>query len=783
MNTCSAGTWWRLSRALLALAFVLLPAVCAAGHLLSDSNPVAFTTETTPSASRSGEVAEIIVKASIAPGWHLYSLTPTPPPGPAPTTITVIPAPNFISDIGPAIEDTPVSHFDPNFGKTVAYHVVSATFRVPIRIAQSVGKSVLIEPIGVQYQVCNDRVCLPPSTIRLSVPITADPGPVRAQYARMPAPPVVRIATPGSVAPAAARVGLAAFLAAAFVAGLLALLTPCVFPLIPVTFGFFTKQAGENHSRLIGLAGAYAVGIIVSFTLLGLVAALTFGAAGANRVAANPWFNLFFGALFVVFAFSFFETFLITLPPFLMRFARPLSGAGGPTGVLFMGFAFVFAAFTCTAPFIGTVLVAAASATGSGWLRPLLGMLVFAVALALPFFLLALFPGLLSRLPRSGGWLTRFKATLGFVELAYALTYFSKADLVWQAHILTAPVILGLWAALAIACGLYLFGLLRVSAYPEERARQSGWRIATAVSFFAAGMYCLYAMTGRPVSGLLLAYLPPAGYGSSAQKGAADSDWLSNYNQGLIQARASDKPVFIDFTGYTCTNCRYVEQNIFPKSPVDTLLAGSFTRVRLYTDGGQDGPGNERLQQTMFGTVALPLYAIVSPTGKVVSQLSGSGHSVEDFAQFMTNGLTASASTAPSIAQSWQWAPYSIVDMPASAQAGKPVIIDFTASWCTNCHALERHVFTDRLVFSKLGSFDTYSADLTDFGAAKNVALEKQYDILALPAVLFFDEHGKEVEGTRVTGLVTAKEFARRMDRTLAQSGAAPQQTATAQSQ
>ncbi len=573
----------------------------------------------------------------------------------------------------------------------------------------------------------------------------------------------------GSTAPA----GLLPFCAAAFIAGLLALLTPCVFPLIPVTFGFFTKQVGGDQRRLIALAATYAGGIILSFMLLGVVSSLIFGAAGANKIAANPWFNLFFGVLFVVFAFSFFESFLIQLPQGLARFASPTRSGSGIGSVLLMGLAFVFAAFTCTAPFIGSILVAAASASDAhAWTRPLVGMLFFALALALPFFALALFPTLLSKLPKSGGWLTRFKAALGFVELAYALTYFSKADLVWQAGILTRPVILALWAVIAIAGALYLLGLLRVAAYPEEPTKITPGRWLSAGLFGLVGVYCLYSLTGRPVNGLVLAYLPPDGYGppsALARNSASDEPtWLTSYSDALAQAKSSGKPIFIDFTGYTCTNCRYVEQNIFTKSPVKEALADNFVRVRLYTDGGKDGPANQAFQQAKFGTVALPLYAVISPSGQTVAQLGGSASSVAQFAEFMSKGeqLAKPSSTPSPKTNSVAWASYSDAALAGARSAQRPVIIDFTATWCTNCHELERKVFTDPQVAPKLATFTTLRADLTNFYSPANSALEKQYNIVQLPVVLFLDSNGRELPGTRVTGVVTAADFAGRMDRT-----------------
>ena len=427
---------------LLALTLLLLSFGLA---IAAPATPAArFTTTVTPMPVRPGEIAAIRVTAMIGPEWHLYSLTPTPPPGPSPTQITV--TGKGLTLVGAVTEDTPIQANDPNFGKEVAYHENTATFTVPARVAAPAQAGTLTAQVTIHYQTCNDKVCLPPMTQALTVPLAVQTGPARAEYSQ--APHADAAAAPTQTKPSSQP--LLPFLGGAFLAGLLALLTPCVFPLIPVTFGFFTKQVGGEHRKLIALASTYALGIIAAFTLLGIVMTVVLGAAGANRVAANPWFNLAFGVLFVVFAFSFFETLNLQLPPSLSRLAAPVQRSGGIVTALLMGLAFVFAAFTCTAPFIGTVLVTAASATTTGaWARPLLGMMTFAFALALPFFLLAFFPQLLAKLPKSGGWLSRTKAILGFVELTYALLYFSKADLVWHMGVLTRPALLALWTAIA----------------------------------------------------------------------------------------------------------------------------------------------------------------------------------------------------------------------------------------------------------------------------------------------------------------------------------------------
>lgn len=756
--------------ALVAAFFLLASAAWALGP-----QTAVFTASASPAASRAGEMAIISISAKVAPGWHLYSLAPTPPPGPSPTSITA--TGQGVTQLGTG-ENPPVTKLDPNFGKQVKFHEGSATFTVPVRIAPTEKPGAYSLKVAISYQTCNSSECLPPRTQTLSVPLAVQAGAARAQYLNPPAGMTSAIPPASApVQPAAATVpasspaqppGLLPFLAAAFAAGLLALLTPCVFPLIPVTFGYFTKQTDGDRKKLIGLASAYAVGIILSFAGLGFVMAITLGAAGANRVAANPWVNLFFGILFVVFAFSFFEAFNLRLPASLSRFAAPTKRSGGLVGVLLMGLAFVFAAFTCTAPFIGTVLVAAASAESAGaWARPLAGMLAFALALALPFFLLALFPTLISRLPKSGAWLTRFKAILGFVELAYALLYFSKADLVWQAGILTRPVIFALWALIALGGMLYLLGLLRVGAYPEEMGKITTARGVGAAIFGLAALYCLYAITGRPVSGALVAYLPTADYGphsSFAQPSSGDGlTWLDSYQAALAQAKAQNKPVFIDFTGYTCTNCRYNELNVFPLPAVKSELS-QFVLVRLYTDGGPHYLDNQSFQAKRFGTVALPLYAMIAPDGQTLAQAAGTLTHPDQFAELLAHSLQlASAPAPPATPAQTEWAVYSPQALSAAQAAGRPVIIDFTANWCTVCHQIERTVFPAAQVAPNLARFVTLRADLTDFSSPANTALEKQYKIVALPVVLFLDPQGREIPGTRVTGLISAPAFAARM--------------------
>ena len=602
------------------------------------------------------------------------------------------------------------------------------------------------------------------------------PGAVRSSYSVAPPPPAAPWAHPmASGAPidqssVPKQHGLLGFIAAAFIAGLLALLTPCVFPLIPVTFGYFTKQLGASGGRLVALAASYSIGIVLSFTALGLIVAATVGENGPNRIAANPWFNILFGVLFVVFGFAFFETFTPQLPGFLQRFARPAKTGSSFATVLLMGLAFVFAAFTCTAPFVATVLSLAVTASHSGgWLRPVLGMVFFSLALALPFFLLSLFPSMLAKLPRSGSWLSITKAVLGFVELAFAVLYFSKADLVWQARLLTRPVIFGLWACIAICGALYLVGALRLSKYQETFERLTPGRGFGAAIFVLFAAYCFYAQSGRPVNAGLGAFLPPPGYGGAAGGSAASVDnvnWLGDYDQALKMARASGKPVFIDFTGYTCTNCRWMELNIFPKPQVTALLK-QFVTVRLYTDGGPDGPKNQALQTTLAAEVAQPLYAILAPDGHKISQSVGLDSNPAHLVDFLSQGLSASLA-APSVAKTptdtpppptaatniastvsnpavvKAWAPYISTALATAKAAHRPMIVDFSADWCVPCHAIENSVFPNSAVVALTPKFATYMANLTNYGSPESKKLEDQFGIDALPTIVFIDASGAE---------------------------------------
>ena len=416
--------------------------------------------------------------------------------------------------------------------------------------------------------------------------------------------------------------------------GLISLLTPCVFPMVPVTLAYFSSPQHRSASGLRGVA-LFGLGIVGTFTVLGLVLAALFGAAGLNRFAADPWVNIALATVFVVFAANLFGWLEFSLPWRVLtvadRAARE-APEGSSLGALIMGATFTLTSVTCTAPLVGTLLVLAAQGS---WLTPVVGMVVYSTAFALPFVLLALSPRLIARLPRSGEWIHTLRVLIGLLEVGAAIKFVSNADVVLNWGVFIRQTVLILWMMLALIAAGYLgFSGIR-------KGRQ--FRLRSMLPVFIALWIAFWLWTGlaTPLP-QIEAFLPPRSHPVAIKSGSfPPSEWtLNNYDAALSLARRTGKLVFVDFTGYTCTNCRWMEANIFNRPDVGAQL-GQFVLARLYTDG--EGPIYERqqeFQEKTFGTVALPLYAVVDGNGKIRGTFTGLTRDPAEFIAFLRRAST-----------------------------------------------------------------------------------------------------------------------------------------------
>lgn len=561
----------------------------------------------------------IRLTAKIEAPWHLYSMT-TPRP-PIATTAKI----DGVEDLE-IWQSPPVRKMDPNFGVETETFEGEAVFYLKGAIPAGA-------VVHVRYQACTDRLCLPPKRKPVSVEsgsVAAIPaGFVRVGGAAAPA-------APPAAPTAAASGGMGRFLLIAFGFGLAAIFTPCVFPMIPITMSFFLGQSeGRSRAQQIFQAALFCLGIIFLFTLLGAALTALLGPFGVVQIASNPWVNSFIAAIFIALAFSMFGAFEITLPSGLLTRLNAASGTGTSIGTLLMGLTFSLTAFACVGPFVGTLL--AASVAGDR-LQPVLGMMAFAAGLALPFFFLALFPSLLKSLPRSGGWLARVKVVMGFVILAAALKYLSNVDQVMQWNFLTRERFLAAWFVLFLLPGLYLLGQLPMEGVKRDEPVGLG-RLLTGALFVIFAVSLLPGMLGGRL-GELDAYvpLPAEGQFATAGPGGEKTAWLKNDLPGaLARARAEGKLVFVNFTGYACTNCHWMKANMFPRPEIRAAMS-RFVLLELYTDGADAvSEANQKYQEQKLATAAIPYYAILDPDEKIVASFPGLTKNPAEYLAFLNS--------------------------------------------------------------------------------------------------------------------------------------------------
>jgi thiol:disulfide interchange protein DsbD len=592
-------------------------------------DPVQWRLEISPAAAAPGGRSLARFTATIEPGWHLYSTTT--PEGPIPTKIGLVDNPSARTSA--IFQPKPDIRLDPNFQNNQESYEKEAVFLIVVDVDPGAKDGPLEVVAEARYQACSDKECLRLKRKTASAALRVDSGvrtlPITIPEGYMPARSTAAVAGGPKPAPIQSRgeqESLASFLLVAFGFGLAAVFTPCVFPMIPITMSFFlNRERGQvAHGAL------FSLGMVVMFTALGLAITALLGPFGVVQLGSSPWVNGFISLVFLAFGLSMLGAFEITLPSALLTRMNQASGRGGVFGTMLMGLTFSLTSFACVGPFVGPLL--AASVQGEK-LRPTLGMATFALGLSLPFFLLSLFPSLMKNLPRSGGWLPRVKTVMGFVILAAMFYYLSNVDRVTHIDFLTRERFLAIWVILFAMPGLYLLGLVPMDGVKRDQPLGAG-RALAACGFLAFSLSLVPGMFGASL-GELEPYVP-AGASTGPGGGTTAAKWIKDDFPGaLAKAKQDNKLLFVSFTGYACTNCKWMKRNMFPRPEIAAALDG-LVLAELYTDGTDAASlANQKLQEGRFQTVSIPHYLILDGDDTVKASHVGLERDTAKFLAFL----------------------------------------------------------------------------------------------------------------------------------------------------
>ena len=646
-------------------------------------DPVKFTAEI-----KTGKTAEaeIVFSGRIEAGWHIYS-TNLGSSGPTEASFHVNKA-DGIELVGKLMpRGNEKNHFDAMFGMNVRYFEGTAQFVQKIRFT----KPTYTIDAYLEYGVCSDENCLPPGEVALkksgkspAVAAAAEPAAADAADAAAPVVGDSTVAPADSaVAPVTASTetlwwqpvteqlealdseanianhSLWYIFIVGFIGGLLALVMPCIWPIIPMTISFFLKRAKDDRRKGIKDAMTYGLSIVVIYLGLGLLITAIFGPSKLNELSTSAVFNVILFLLLLVFAFSFFGWFEIKLPD---RWANAVdSKASSTTGLIsifLMAFTLVLVSFSCTAPIIGLLLVQ--TVTTGDWLAPTIGMLGFALALALPFTLFALFPSWLKSAPRSGSWMTTIKVVLGFVELAFSLKFLSVADLAYGWHLLDREVFLSLWIVIFGAMGLYLIGKLKFQEDAVGGEIDKPMPVPCIMAGLCAIAFAIYmvpGLWGAPCKAIS-AFAPPINTQDFNLNTKTVEAHYHSYEEGMAAAKAQGKPVLIDFTGFGCVNCRKMEAAVWTDPTVADMLNNQYVLISLYVDdktplaepvevslNGQQrtlrtvGDKWSYLQASKFGANAQPYYIAIDNDGRPLNHAYGFKEDVAAYIDYLQQGL------------------------------------------------------------------------------------------------------------------------------------------------
>lgn len=626
--------------------------------------------------------AILILKATVENKFHIYSQF-LEGEGPIPTTFTFTNSKDY-SLSGKVLEENVHEEYDPVWEKKIKSFSNEAIFKQKVIIKNK--NKFTIKGI-LNYMACDDKQCLAPTDVDFSFVLnknatnTDSEKTTEISLSKDSLLNVINTDTaaaiitkveafsndtsltylePGCGETEGAEVRetsiLAIFIGGIF-GGLLALLTPCVFPMIPMTVSFFTKRSGSKRKGIIN-ASIYAISIIVIYVGLGFLVTVTLGSDALNDLASNSFFNLAFFVIFIIFAISFFGAFEIVLPSSLINKADAASDKGGLIGIFFMAFTLSLVSFSCTGPIIGTLLVEAAH--GRSYLGPLVGMTGFSLALALPFAFFAAFPGWLNSLPKSGGWLNSVKVSLGFLELALALKFLSNVDLAYHWGFLKREIFISLWVIIFGLWGLYLLGKIKFS-HDSDVKHVSVPRLIFSILVLTFTVYLIPGIWGAPLK-LISGFPPPEFY----------KEWLSekssecphnltcfhDYDEGMAYAKTQGKPVMIDFTGWSCVNCRKMEDNVWSDPKILKKLSENYVLISLYVDDKDELPANQQytsklsgklirttgnkwsdLQATLYTTNSQPYYVLLDHNKRLLAKPRGYTPDIGIYGKFLDEGI------------------------------------------------------------------------------------------------------------------------------------------------
>ena len=626
------------------------------GTLFAQINPVTVSAESTPKV-RAGEVAEIVINMTMDDEWHIYSIYKSSvESGPLPTEISV--GGRAVGMVAPVIEPEPIHAFDPGFETDTYFHRGNTQFTVPIKLKRNLEPGTYKIAVDVFYMVCNARLCYPPVTKTDTVVVVIEPGSPRPDKLSFA---VVASSSNDNDSSGKSNTLLGIFLLAVGGA-IISWVMPCVYPMIPIIISFFGKMSEEKHIGKSTIATFYGLGISGTFVLIGLlVGFLSWGVSDVARqsryanignfIATNSWINLGLGILFIFFALWMFGIINVNVAGRLLNKTDQAgqSAKSAYVGSFLLGVTFAITSFSCTVPVVGTLLVVAAAGTAGSLLTSLYGMVIYGVVFAAPFVALSMFPTALEKLPRSGNWMETIKIVFGFIEIAAAVKFLWVPDMEWKLGLLPRNVVLALFIIIGILQIGYLLGFFTIGSAEKIKPFQIGKGrvigiVLTGLVLFPIGMSLAspptyhYAKMPRVMEEFIEAMIPPP---PTENDIAMQEGWfVDQYEEALAKAKLEGKPLFIDFTGVYCANCRVMERRVFPTGQVKEQF-DKMVLTRLYVDKKDSlSKAYAQLQFERYQQATQPYYVVLDPADEYTLADTG-GYVPNGFADFLIKGISA----------------------------------------------------------------------------------------------------------------------------------------------